>query len=81
MPAAIDVNASLTANVVMGKGLPYDGGDLVLGEREDAARNARSFDEFLDRARSLGFSAKEIARLRLIYGRGEADGSHDSGRD
>ena len=42
---------------------------IALGERDEQAREAETLAQFLQRARSLGFSVDELARLRATYGR------------
>lgn len=41
----------------------------ALGKREDAAQEAQTLAQFLQRARALGFTGDELARLRMTYGR------------
>ena len=45
--------------------------ELELGVREADAREPETFAQFLKRAHALGFSEREIDRLRLTYGQAE----------
>ena len=51
----------------MGKAIPPVADDLVLGQRDAMARDPETFDAFLDKARKLGFSPREIAALKALY--------------
>ena len=44
--------------------------DQILGTRDDSVREPETFDQFLRRARALGFSDGELARLQALYKNG-----------
>lgn len=61
----------------MGKATPPAADDLILGQRDAAARDPETFAAFLDKARQLGFSAREIAALKTLYAPVKTEPRHD----
>ena len=57
--------------------------ELELGTREADLREPESFAQFLERAQALGFSEREIDRLRLTYSQAEvgSGGEHRLGSE
>ena len=60
------IHSSMTRSISASEKNPHP--DVLLGQRDEAASEARNCAELLERAKKLGFSANELERMQELYG-------------